>query len=258
MKFVILAAGTSKYFPLFFNKPKCLYHFDKEIQIERLIKSIKCFVPENDIIVLGGYKYKILQKYIKEKHPDIEFRINYKYNGPAINSLKVAAEKVCDDIVFILSDENISINNIKKICSSNREMSLLVHNKYYYYSLGIFKLRKDVLRLLFDKCYESMEYMKKVYCYANKKNEYDGTFAINSGICLGYITIDLVRRIGKIDEIKDPIKTYKGQDIDFIYYDVKNEYIPDIDTIFDTDECKNNFLLKIYSKIYFKILSFVK
>ena len=73
-----------------------------------------------------------------------------------------------------------------------------------------------------------MDAMKEIYCFANNKKEYDGNFTINSGICLGYIFIDLIRRIGKIKKIANPMTTYEGEDIDFLHFDPKEEYTEDL------------------------------
>lgn len=248
MKIAILAAGGSKYFPLFIDRPKCLYHLDGEVQLARVINVAKKFVPEEDIIVVGGYKFRYMEKYLQENYPKVEFRVNYRHEEPAIYSFRTAIENVEDDVVFMFGDENISEKNVGKICQSKRQMAIMCHDTYYYYSLGIMKIRKDNLHMFNDDNYLSMDYMKEIYCYANKKDVYDGDFNINSGICIGYMMIDMVRRIGKIEVIENPHETYQGEDIDFIHFYPETEYIPDVDHFYDTDEYKNNILLKIYSR----------
>lgn len=249
MKIVVLAAGVSKYFPLFIDKPKCLYHKDGEVQLARVINMAKNFVNEQDIIVLAGYKYPQVQRYLSKNYPNIKMKINKNYDGPAVYSFRAAIEGIDDDVVFMLGDENISFKNVKKICDSTRGMAIMCHDQYYYYSLGIMKIRRDNLYLFNDDNYLSMNYMKEVYCFANNKTEYDGNFDINSGICLGYMTIDIVRRIGKIEAIENPNLCYDGNDIDFIHYNPELEYISDIDYIEDTDEYSQNVWLRIYTKI---------
>ena len=93
------------------------------------------------------------------------------------------------------------------------------------------------------------EAMKEIYCFANDKEEYDGSFTINSGICLGYIFIDLVRRIGGIKKIENPVISYTGSDIDFIHFNPAEEYVPDLDYFSDTDEYKKSRLLRFYSDV---------
>ena len=247
MKIAILAAGGSKYFPLFIDKPKCLYHLDGDVQLERVIKVAEKFVEDRDIIVVGGYKYKYIKKYLEAYHPLIDFKVNAQYNGPAIFSFRKAIENVNDDVIFMFGDENISEKNVARIINSTRKMSILCHDIYYYYSLGIMRLDKDSIQLLNDDKYLSMEYMKKVYCFANGKKVYDGNFDINSGICIGYTMIDLVRRIGHIKKIENPVTHYHGEDIDFLHYDPNTEYISDIDHFYDTDEYGENFILRFYS-----------
>lgn len=246
MKIAILVAGKSEYFPLFIDKPKCLYHLNGEIQLERVIKSAKMIVDEKDIIIVAGYKYKYIKRYLI-KYPQIELRINKNYLKSSIYSFRKAIENVNDDIIFTFGDESIGQKNFERIAASKRKMALLCHDTFYYYSLGIFKLCKEKLYLLNDDKYLSMDYMKKIYCFANDKKDYDGNFTINSGICIGYIIIDLVRRIGHMQKVENPIDTYNGNEIDFIHFNAKKEYKPDLDYIWDTDEYKQNILLRLYT-----------
>lgn len=246
MKIAILAAGVPKYFPFLITKPKCLYHFRGKVQLERVIEVANSFVKDEDIIVVGGYKQRLIKKYLKKNHPNIDYRVNKKYKKSAIFTLRKAVENVDDDVVFMLADENIEIKNVAKICNSQRKMAILCEDEYYYYSVGIMKLDKNSISLLNDDCYLSMDYMKEVYCFAHNKTSYDGSFHISSGVCLGYTTIDLIRRIGDIKKIENPVLFYSGEDIDFIPYDWRNEYVKDVDCFRDTDEYSSNKFLKFY------------
>lgn len=248
MRIAILAAGYSKFFPIFIDKPKCLYHLNGQIQLERVILDAEQFVDDKDIIVVGGYKHQYIQKYLREHHPQIDFRVNEKYMQPAIYSFRKAIENVDDDVVFMFGDESISRKNIERIAASDRKLSILYHDNYYYYSLGIFKLRKDVLSIFNDDKYLSMDSMKEIFSFANNGKEYDNSFSINSGVCIGYTMIDIVRTIGNITKIEYP-GNYTGTDIDFLHYDPNTEYLPDLDHIEDTDEYKHSFALRFYSKV---------
>lgn len=250
MKFVILAAGENRrYFPIFFNKPKCLYHLNGSIKLGQVIENAKQIVPEKDIIVVGGYKYKYIKAYLEKEYPEVEFRVNEKYMEPAIYSFRTAIENVDADVLFTFGDESISLKNIKRIAESNKKLSIMYHDTFYYYSLGIFKLRKDCLYILNDDKYLNFEELKEIYKFANNKTEYDGCFNINSGICIGYMMIDMVRRLGNIQKVEHP-STFKGDEIDFLHYDPKVEYINDLDSIYDTDEYKSSFVLKLYNKFF--------
>ena len=253
MKIAILAAGKSEYFPVLIDKPKCLYHLNGEIQLQRVIETCAKIVGEENLIVVAGYKYKYISRFLK-KYPKIELRINNAFSGPAIYSYREAAKNSNDDIVFLCADESISENNIRRICDSYKKMALLCHDKYYFYSVGIFKMRKDQLSVLFDDKYLDMEQMKEIYCFANKKSQYDGEFSINSGICLGYIVIDLVRRIADIDEIVNPSIYTEDRGVDFLHYDPSTEYVEDLDYITDTDEYKNNVFLRIYNNTFSRVI----
>lgn len=249
MKIAILAAGKSDYFPVFIDKPKCLYHLNGKVQLERVIESCSKIVGEENLIVVAGYKSSYISKFLK-KYPKIELRLNQNYSGPAIYSYREAAKNSTEDIVFLCADESISEKNIKRICDSKNKMALLCHDKYYFYSVGIFKLRYDQLGILFDDKYLDMERMKEIYCFANKKTRYDGSFNINSGICLGYMVIDFVRNIANIDEIVNPATYTVNLGVDFLHYNPSAEYIEDLDFITDTDEYKNNVLLRIYNNTF--------
>ena len=253
MKLAILAAGKSDFFPLFIDKPKCLYHLNGMIQLERVIETCSKIVDEENIIVVAGYKYKKIEKFLRN-YPKICLKVNENYLGPAIYSYRKAAENEDDDIVFICADESIKPYNIKKICESKKKMSLLCHDSYYYYSVGIFKLRKDQLKFLFDDNYLSMKYMEYIYCFANNKDVYDGSFSINSGICLGYMVIDFVRRIGKIDKVENPVLYGDHCDIDFVHYNPAIDYVNDLDSIKDTDEYKSSVFLRFYSDYFSRII----
>ena len=55
MKIAILAAGENRrYFPLIFNKPKCLYHLNGSVKLGQVIDNAKQIVSEKDIIVVAG------------------------------------------------------------------------------------------------------------------------------------------------------------------------------------------------------------
>ena len=63
MKIAILAAGENRrYFPLIFNKPKCLYHLNGSVKLGQVIDNAKQIVSEKDIIVVAGYKNKYIKK----------------------------------------------------------------------------------------------------------------------------------------------------------------------------------------------------
>ena len=248
MKIAILAAGdSSDKFPLFFDKPKCLYHKDGKVMIDTVIEDALEFVEQKDIIVVGGYKYSYLKEHLT-KYPKIEFRNNRDYSKSAVYSLRTAVQDTYDDLVIMFADERISKKNIRRICESQKKMALLYHDTFYYYSLGIMKLRKDCFPVILDKKYLTMEAIREIYCFANNKKIYDGIFTLNSGECLGYITIDLVRRIGNIKKIENPEK-YLGDEIDFFHYDPQIEYLPDIDYFSDTDEYKSQILMRMYSDV---------
>ncbi len=250
MKIIILAAGdSSRNFPLFFDKPKCLYHYLGSIQINRPIELARQFCEDKDIYIVAGYKADKVKEYINDKYPDIKVLVNTRYAEPAIYSYRTALQLGQDDYIFLNADESVKPANFKKVFDSNKKIALLSHDKYYYYSLGFFKISREALNILNDDCYLSMDYMKKIYCFANNKSEYDGDFRINDGVCMGYSIIDFVRRIGNIEKIEDPRCIDDNPNVDFFHYDPTLDYVPDLDRYDLTDEYKNNLLKRLYSDI---------
>ena len=118
-------------------------------------------------------KNKYIKNYLSKNYPEVELRVNEKFWGPAIHSFRVAIENIEDDVVFTFGDESISLRNIKRIADSDRKLSIMYHDTFYYYSLGIFKLRKDCLDIIRDNKYLDFEAIKEIYKFANNKNEYE-------------------------------------------------------------------------------------
>ena len=66
MKVIILAAGRgSRLGVLTRNKPKCLNIFQGAPLIESCLSVLSQFFSEDQIYIVGGYKYKLLKKYSK-------------------------------------------------------------------------------------------------------------------------------------------------------------------------------------------------
>ena len=248
MKIIILAAGdSSRNFPLLFDKPKCLYHYLGSVQIDRPINLARQFCEDKDIYIVAGYKADKVIDYIKENFPSIRVLVNKRYKEPAIYSYRTALQLGQDDYVFLNADESVKPKNFEKVVKSQKKLALLSHDKYYYYSLGFFKIRRDAICIFDDDCDLSMDYMKNIYCFANQKTDYDGDFRINDGVCMGYSIIDFVRRIGEIDKIEDPRFLDDNPNVDFFNYDPKLDYVPDLDRYDLTDEYKNSFMKRFYS-----------
>lgn len=252
MKIAIMAAGNSEYFPLFFDKPKSLYHVDGKTQLSKVIEMSRKITTDDNIFVVSGYKSEKMKKYLEIFYPNIRCKINKNYNKQAVYSFRTAIDGEKDDILFVFADELINEVNTKKIANSKKSMAILYHDDFYYISLGVFKINKNKLDLFNDAKYLSFHYIKKIYCFANDKSEFDGRFLMNSGICLGYIVIDIVRRIAEIKEIKHPSLYENKTNVDFIYYDPQTDYLPDLDEVEDTDEYKYSFILRAYVKLFSK------
>lgn len=242
MKVAILVAGANQgYFPFFIDKPKCLYSVDGEIQLEKILKKVRNVVKEKDIIIVAGYKASIIKKYLEEKKFSGKLKINKNYKKSAIYSLLTAIENEKEDILFIMGDENVSLNNIFRLSLTKKDMGILYDNNIMTDSLEIFKLKYNKFYLLKDKKYERTEFLEEVLKYYNIKEK----IRINksSGIGLGYMTADLIRVISEISNVENIMGS---KNIEFVKYNRKLEYVKDLDLYYQTDEYKNSFIKKVY------------
>ena len=120
MHFVFLAAGKGSRIFKKINTNKCLIKiFDKSL-IERLIRNIPIKRRKN-ITILTGFSSKTILSETKK------FNVNYihnpKYNRTEmVETLRLALDRINDDIVFsysdILYDQNIIVKILKKKITS--------------------------------------------------------------------------------------------------------------------------------------------
>ena len=129
---IITVAGMSSRF----NKDtkedvlKCLYYEDTPDQSLLSLQVYKCFDFVDEIIIVGGYKYEDLEKFIHQKMKDVYQKIKLVYNdhyhdyGSGYSLLKgigTVSEKT-DDITFIEGDLFFDTESVERIITSQKDV----------------------------------------------------------------------------------------------------------------------------------------
>lgn len=109
MKYIILAAGRgTRLYPLTKIQPKCLFKLNEKITvIERIIKQIKKYDSDSEIIVVTGFMKEKIKKELKNWN--INFIENPFYEVTnSIASLWFVKELLTEDTIILNSDIVIS------------------------------------------------------------------------------------------------------------------------------------------------------
>lgn len=135
MTYIILSAGKGvKLQPLTLNHPKSLYKLDdKTTIVQRLVRGIRKYDTETEIVVVAGYRYKQIQKELEDDN--VKFVHNPFYSvTSSMGSLWFAKD--------YLQRENVTIVN-GDIVLSDKLMSDVIcqHTDYPYVLLD--STRKD-------------------------------------------------------------------------------------------------------------------
>lgn len=170
MKAIILAAGPTlsvkqaKNSPIYFpedSKPKCLFHFEGEILLERQVRLLnECGLT--DIRVVVGYKKEMIQQFIEEKKWDVETVYNPDYPpGNAflegrktgrgwlkgLTSVRVGLQGVDDDILIIPGDVALHENGLTRILQEKYKQAVIGSGPLGI-SQHLFKISREKLPLL--------------------------------------------------------------------------------------------------------------
>ncbi len=110
MKAILLAATGGRSlehgFPIFSNKPKCLYSFCGQIQLERIIKQLfEVGFKEGDIEIVAGFRYLKIIDFLKKKDWNIKVKINENWKKSASYTLLKAIENIQENCLLITADE---------------------------------------------------------------------------------------------------------------------------------------------------------
>lgn len=109
---------------------KCLYYEDTPANSLISLQVHKAFDLVDDIIVVGGYKYEDLERFIQGEMKDVNCKMKLVYNehysdyGSGYSLLKgieVVSEKT-DEITFVEGDLFFDTESVVKIITSNKDV----------------------------------------------------------------------------------------------------------------------------------------
>lgn len=128
MTYIILSAGKgSKLFPLTLNHPKSLYKLDDNNTIlQRLVRKIRRYDAEAEIIVVIGYLYRQIQKELEDDNVVFVHNPFYSATG-SIGSLWFAKQ--------YLQRENLTIINGDIVASDSLIKDVICQHTDYPYVL---------------------------------------------------------------------------------------------------------------------------
>lgn len=109
---------------------KCLYYEDTPANSLISLQVHKTFDLVDEIVVVGGYKYKDLEKFIRDEMTDVNQKIKLVYNdhyhdyGSGYSLLKgiEGVSESADEIIFIEGDLFFDNESVEKIISSKKDV----------------------------------------------------------------------------------------------------------------------------------------
>ncbi|VDG72430.1 adenylylsulfate kinase [Clostridium carnis] len=138
MKVVILAAGQgTRLQPLTDDKPKCMVCINnKSILLRQLEVMKECGIKEEDIFIVAGYKYDVIEEYIKNTKVNLIINEEFK-NTNMVYSLMCLENLFQFEKEIIVSYGDIIYNSniLKKIIISKESISIVADNGWYNYWL---------------------------------------------------------------------------------------------------------------------------
>jgi choline kinase len=101
MKAVILAAGRgSRLGELTSKIPKCLLEFKSKTLLEHSLTNLRKYFSDDDIVIIGGYKFELLNKY----HPNLVFNEEWASTNIMGSLMKISQNLLEEEFVVIYSD----------------------------------------------------------------------------------------------------------------------------------------------------------
>lgn len=115
MTYIILSAGKGvKLQPLTLNHPKSLYKLDDKTTIlQRLVRKIRKYDAEAEIVVVVGYMYKQIQKELEDDNVKFVHNPFYSVTG-SMASLWFAKDFLQRENVTIINGDIVSGNELMK------------------------------------------------------------------------------------------------------------------------------------------------
>ncbi len=174
MKAIILAAGQgSRLRPITNEVPKCMVPINGTPLIDIIIKRFQ----ENgirDIIVIGGYKCDVLKKHLSASGAKVCFAENYATTN-MVSTLFSCENELNDDVIVSYSDIIYTSENLKKLITSDAEISTIVDQNWK--TLWNFRMDNpldDAESLILSPENNVLELGKKTKDYAKIQAQYIG------------------------------------------------------------------------------------
>lgn len=163
MTYIILTAGKgAKLQPLTLNHPKSLYKLDdKTTVLQRLVRCIRKYDENAEIIVVVGYMYKLIQKELEDDN--VEYVLNPFYSvTSSMGSLWFAKD--------YLQRENVTIINGDIVASDKLVQDVVCKHADYPYVL-LDSTHKDANKY-------NVQVQGELVCVMSKNlTEYAGNYA---------------------------------------------------------------------------------
>ena len=235
MKVILLAAnGGNRSITGFIGfKPKHLYSYQGQIQLERILNQLlEAGFKERDISIVAGFKYQKIIDFLKEKGFNIRVKINHNWKKSAAWSLKTAMEGIDEDFMLVCADEILKTEFYSHFF--NRD-----HDRIFLYGSCAQKLLKKhipILRKLIEKYLDQKYVSARTYSRIHNL-EHIHNASSHEGMALTYILYEIIDFIEDFEEIKaSPPKNY---------------WIGDCDYFHQTDEYKNmNSVFRFVHNLY--------
>jgi len=115
MKIIILAAGRgSRMGPHTDEKPKCLTKVRGRSLLESALEACYSIVLKDDVVVVGGYKYEVLQEY----HSNV--LVNHYWSETNIMGSLMVADKILmsEECVVVYSDIFFDVHDLSSLARS--------------------------------------------------------------------------------------------------------------------------------------------
>lgn len=217
---LILAGGKGeRLLPLTKSIPKPLIKINKKEILSYVVDDLIRFKFKK-IIILTGYKYQLIEKFIKKKYKKFENISTFftGTNSDIATRIKKIFNQTSDDILICYGDTlaNVNLDNLLKLQKQKKNKTLITTIQHKS-SFGIIKLKKN----------------KEIISFLEKPK-------LNLFINIGYILI-------KKNKLKDIFKFKNFQN--FLKYLIKNNKVfsnvhkgkhTTVNTIYELEQAKKN------------------
>jgi len=182
MKAIILAAGKGERMESETeNKPKCLIKYKGKAIIDYTLETLnECGI--NDIIIVNGYKNKIIEKYLERSN--VGFITNNNFNSTnMVYSLFCAESKMDDDLIVTYSDIIYNKQILNGLINNESEFAVTVDKKW----ADLWKIRmdnplSDAETMKLDPDNYILELGKKPSTYKEIQGQYIGLFKMSYAV----------------------------------------------------------------------------